>query len=330
MKGSIDIRVSNNRARYRFTLNRNITIVRGYSGTGKTTLYDMIAEHMRLGDASGVQISSPCPCVALTDMDWQNQLQHFSDSVVFIDEGAAYLASVDFAAAAQATSNYFVIFNRENLHTLPYSVEEIYEIKTSNKYHSFQKVYGKQDGLIYGTEPNRNVTTILTEDSHAGYELYKRLYDGTTVRVAAAGANSTIFSWLRDNHQGGIFVIADGAAFGSEIDRVMKLQKQFPKDITVCLPESFEWLILQSGVVPIPGVDSMLADPGAQIESSEYFSWEQFFTNYLTQHTIGTHYPYSKSRLHEFYLIRKNTERIVAVIAKNMPPIIQTEDNQNL
>ena len=323
MKGSINIRVSNNRTRYQFTLNRNITIVRGYSGTGKTTLYDMIAEHMRLGDASGVQISSSCPCVALTDMDWQNQLQHFSDSVVFIDEGAAYLASVDFAAAAQATSNYFVIFNRENLHTLPYSVEEIYEIKTSNKYHTFQKVYGTQAGLIYGTGANENANTILTEDSHAGYELYKRLYDGTTVRVETAGANSTIFSWLRDNHQGGIFVIADGAAFGSEIDRVMKLQKQFSRDITVCLPESFEWLILQSGVVHIPGVEGMLADPGAQIESAEYFSWEQFFSNYLTQHTIGTHYPYSKSRLHEFYLIRKNMERIVAVIAKNMPDLAE-------
>lgn len=61
MKGRIEIRVSNNRAKFHFTLERNITIVRGDSGTGKTTLYEMIAEHMRLGEASGVQVSSPLP-----------------------------------------------------------------------------------------------------------------------------------------------------------------------------------------------------------------------------------------------------------------------------
>ena len=38
MKGRIEIRVSNNRARFRFTLERNITVVRGDSGTGKMTL----------------------------------------------------------------------------------------------------------------------------------------------------------------------------------------------------------------------------------------------------------------------------------------------------
>lgn len=34
-----------------------ITIVRGDSGTGKTTLYDMIADFTRLHEASGVNIS---------------------------------------------------------------------------------------------------------------------------------------------------------------------------------------------------------------------------------------------------------------------------------
>ena len=118
MKGRIEIGVGNNRAKFRFTLERNITIVRGDSGTGKTTLYDMIAEYTRLGEASGVQIAAPCPCVALTDMDWKNQLKQTHGCVVFIDEGADYLASRDFAAAIQKTDNYYVIFNRENLHEL--------------------------------------------------------------------------------------------------------------------------------------------------------------------------------------------------------------------
>ena len=269
MKGRIDIRVSNNRARFRFTLERNITVVRGDSGTGKSTLYDMIAEHTRLGEASGVQISAPCPCVALTDMDWQNQLNHTKGSVVFIDEGASYLASRDFAATARETDNYFVIFNRESLHELPYSVEEIYEIRTSNRYHTFEKLYRRHDGYVYSNGRNRRkapANVLLTEDSRAGLQLYQQLYEGTKVRCESAGSNTGIFSWLHANHQEGVFVIADGAAFGAEMDRVMKLAKQYPEQITVCLPESFEWLILQSGIVPIDGVDEMLADPGQHIQ----------------------------------------------------------------
>ena len=60
MKGKISIRVYNNRSSFNFTLERNITIVRGNSGTGKTTLYDMIAEYTRLGKDSGVQLAAPC------------------------------------------------------------------------------------------------------------------------------------------------------------------------------------------------------------------------------------------------------------------------------
>ena len=322
MKGRIDIRVFNNRARFRFTLERNITVVRGDSGTGKTTLYDMIAEYTRLGEDSGVQVSAPCPCVALTDMDWQNQLGHTKGSVVFIDEGAVYLASQDFAEAIQQTDNYYVIFNRENLHELPYSVEEIYEIKTSNRYHTFEKLYRRHDGYVYSNGKNRQkapANVLLTEDSRAGLQLYQQLYEGTAVRCESAGSNSGIFSWLQENHQEGVFVIADGAAFGAEMDRVIKLAKQYPEQITVCLPESFEWLILQSGIVPIDGVKEMLQNPAEQIESRDFFSWERFFESYLVQHSASTYYSYSKSRLHHFYTVRENMEKIVAVIAGNMP-----------
>ena len=55
MKGIQNIKVSNRDASFTFNLNRNITVVRGNSGTGKTTLYDMIADYTRLKDKSGVK-----------------------------------------------------------------------------------------------------------------------------------------------------------------------------------------------------------------------------------------------------------------------------------
>ncbi len=74
-----------------------------------------------------------------------------------------------------------------------------------------------------------------------------------------------------------VLVIADGAAFGAEMDRMMKLALR-KKGVALYLPESFEWLLLKSGVVTDRSLDSVLASLENWIESRVYFSWERFFT----------------------------------------------------
>ena len=133
MKGIIEIKVSNRFAEFKFTLYRNITIVKGDSGTGKTTLYSMIADYTRLKDKSGVNISCIKNCAALIEMDWKHQLKGIQDSIVFVDEGFDGLSTKEFAKLIKNSDNYYVIFSREPLHEIPYSVNEIYEIKPSGK-----------------------------------------------------------------------------------------------------------------------------------------------------------------------------------------------------
>lgn len=252
MKGTQHVEVSNRNAKFRFDLHRNITIVRGDSGTGKTTLYNMIADYTRLQAESGVNLSSTKPCVALMDMDWKNQLDGISNSIVFIDEGAMYISSEKFAEAIKNSDNYYVIFNREGLHQLPYSVEEIYQIKTSGKYHSFEQIYKPEKLHRYTKFPKskrKDFQVLLTEDSHSGYQFFCAYFEGTSVRCATAGSNSAIFKWLNNNPTGKVLIIADGAAFGPEMDRVLKLCKTHPETFQLCLPESFEWLILKSGII---------------------------------------------------------------------------------
>ena len=321
MIGKHAVKVSDKRVRYSFELVRNITVVQGNSGTGKTTLFDMISAYTRLKERSGVQIVCDKACVALhADSDWQARLSSIHDSIVFIDEDAEYIASHAFASAIRHTDNYYVIFCRESLHELPYSVEEIYEIKTSKRLHTFKKMYLRQKDYVYAKAEGRaKPSALLTEDSHAGYQFYLHHYDGTSVVCSSAGSNSGIFSWLQAHHDEKVFVVADGAAFGSEMNRVMELQHQFPDKITLCLPECFEWLILQSGLIDIPGLDAQLESPSESINSQRYFSWENFFEEYLIQQTAGTHYAYSKSQIHRFYTVRENSSRIVALIAASMP-----------
>ena len=49
MKGKVHVIIQNRRVKYEFDIIRNITIIRGDSGTGKTTLFNLISTYERLG-----------------------------------------------------------------------------------------------------------------------------------------------------------------------------------------------------------------------------------------------------------------------------------------
>lgn len=319
MKGSFEVRVSRKRGTsYKFTVKRNITVVRGDSGTGKTTLYDMVADHMRYGNHSGVAIDCGCPCVALTDADWRTQLSGFSDSIVFIDEGFKDLLSHDFATAVRGSSNYYVLITRADLPSLPYSIDEIYRVKTSGKYHSLVPLYSKGEGFRYPASKVSSKTdfeTLLCEDSKSGYQFYSRRFEGTSVSCESAGSNAGVLTWLRDHPKARVFIVADGAAFGPFADRVLKLRSADHGAMTVCLPESFEWLLLKAELRGLPDTREVLENPENFVDSSEYMSWERFFTAYLKNLTRGTAFEYKKELLAEPYACEPNASRIMQLIA---------------
>jgi hypothetical protein len=82
----------------------------------------------------------------------------------------------------------------------------------------------------------------------------------------------------------------------------------------LCLPESFEWLILKSGLIKAENIDSVLENPSEFIESAKYFSWENFFEAYLIENTIGTPFQYAKREINATYLKKANLEKIIAEI----------------
>ena len=173
MRGIYHIIVQNRYLKYEFDIRRNITIIQGDSATGKTTLVSLIREYMLDGVESGVTISCECECkVVEGNRTWQNQLAAIKDSIVFIDEGNSFIASKDFAREVQKGENYFVLVTREGLESLPYSVTEIYGIKSSGKYGRLEAVYHE---LYQIYNFNDNVTsgkTILVEDGNSGYEFF--------------------------------------------------------------------------------------------------------------------------------------------------------------
>lgn len=317
MRGIHEMQIRNRRrVAFRLVLRRNITVVRGDSATGKTTLYDMVAAHMRGNVGNAITVSCDKRCVALTDYDWRHQLAGFRDSIVFVDEGATYLASQDFAREILRSDNYYVLLTRLPLHHLPYSIDEVYHIKASGKYHTLVPAHRQKKGLSYGASTRSRVpyTVLLVEDSKSGLQFFEARFTGSDVRCVTSNGRAGVYRWLTEHAGQRVFVVADGAAFGPESERALALQAQRPESIHLCLPESFEWLLMKSGVLHDAYLKDVLANPSAFIESRDYASWERFFAELLRQTTNGTPFAYAKHQLVDAWTDDANAGKVMGLI----------------
>lgn len=303
MKGTYRVVVSTKRLKYDFVIRRNITIIQGNSATGKTTLVDMIREAVNNPSGASVDLVCDKKCFVLDGTLWKEQLAAVSNSIVFIDEGNEFIKTIEFSKFIQNTDNYYVIVTRESLPTLPYSVEEIYGIKSSGKYGKLEQKFN-EFYRIYGSDIYKqsiHPDTVLTEDSNSGYQFFKSICDDTHIKCESLNGKSNIFQYLNSHDNENILVIVDGAAFGSEMHRVTELIRD-KKGVAIYLPESFEWLVLLSGVVKNSMLNSILERPADYIESKEYFSWERFFTAILIDMTKDSYLAYTKKKLNSVYL----------------------------
>ncbi|NCE98346.1 translation initiation factor 2 [Emergencia sp. 1XD21-10] len=316
MKGKYTVVVKNRRLQYKFSIERNITVLKGDSATGKTTLIDMIASYQQNGEASGITLNCEKSCTVLTGLRWQENLSLIYDSIVFIDEGDRFVLTDEFASAIQGTDNYYVIATRAPLFNLPYSVNEIYGIRNTagNRYQGTKRLYAEFYNLCdVHVESIPKPELVVVEDSNAGYQFFADFFSKYDIPCVSAQGKSGIYQELLNQPYSTALVIADGAAFGPEIERVLSLQKV--KNLIIYLPESFEWMILKSGILQEREIQEILDAPFDYIESKAYFSWEQFFTALLVNKTSDTAYlKYSKSSLNKAYLNTKEQTAIINVM----------------
>ena len=323
MKGRHSLRVQSAHLCYDMTFTHNLTVIQGDSATGKTTLVDMVQEYLLNGSDTGISLVCDVPCRVIAGNTWQEQLRGIENSMVFIDEGNRFISSDDFSKAVCGSSNYYVIVTREALDNLPYSVTEIYGIKSSGKYGSLEPVYHHMyriySDIVF---PQKNLNVLVTEYTNSGYDFFSALPPKECTRCIAAGGLSNIFSVLQELDQyEQALVVADGAAFGSQMGRVYQLIQR-RKGICLYLPESFEWLILSSGILNDKKIKTILENPYDYIDGKEFFSWERYFTSLLIEKTHGTWLQYSKGSLNPVYLHGKLMQQILAALPKDIRKLL--------
>ena len=293
LKGSYHFKVHTKRINYDFVIKRNITFIRGDSGTGKTSLIDLLYEFShKIRRNTGINVDTKANWIVFTDDIWNYGRYSISDNVVFIDENNEFLYTHEFARYVKNSGNYFVIITRypyKGYPSLPYSVEEIYRMKNSGKYNYTELEYN------LSTDFNEKPDIIITEDSNTGFDFFSTVTNNIGVKCKSAGGKGNLYNTILKevSPEEKMLVIADGAAIGSEIPALFELSKKYG-NIQYWLPESFEYLLLSSKMFKDNKyVQNVLSSPSDYI-STDYFSWERFFTELLMKETENLPCQYSK------------------------------------
>lgn len=330
MRGRYKFVVSSNKVKYEFELRRNITILKGDSATGKSTLLEMMNDALVYGRNSGYTVAAEVGYfVYLRDdpnITWQERLRMNRDAVIFIEEGNNFVKSDEFSMLLQELGNYVVIVTRDKISALPYSVHEIYELRVSNKYVGLSCVVNEFHNL-YGKSMNdmalNQITGVCTEDSNSGYDFFKKVCENAGLHCISAGGKSKVAKQIIDTDN--TLFIVDGAAFGADIEECMKTIRYYHKRCVIWFPESFEFLILSSGVIQIKNLRDILEHTSDYVDSGEFLSWERYFTALLTQATIATEQQYSKGSLNRYYISQNVIKRVLSAFSNELQCLFDPE-----
>ena len=88
MKGSYNFKVKSKRVVFEFSIRRNITVIKGDSATGKTTLLHMLYEYLRAGRESGYTVFTNADYFVYlrreVGREWKDALTVLKNTVIFI------------------------------------------------------------------------------------------------------------------------------------------------------------------------------------------------------------------------------------------------------
>lgn len=319
MKGKIGVELFNDQLRYEFFLDRKYSILTGLSGTGKTSLKEMVVNYYE--DPTFRQITTlncqgfdSIATVRVIDKDnFAKFLLETKNCLIILDEtDIDNLKLGGYVKELNASDNYFLFITREKLGYLSYSYKSIYKIETDftkgvpiNRFDTLYK-----DVKLSNLKPE----VILTEDSKSGYQFFDKT---SNCAVQSAGSKTRIKSAIRKEIVKGIYsniyVIADGAAIGSDIRTIVRYLEsdKFLKgnvEVNIFLPESFEYLLLKTKVFDIPNLEDMLKRTYNYCDARKYISWERFYTSIIEK--VG----YTKSKLSDKFLIEEVVSKVYAQI----------------
>lgn len=320
MKGKIKFNFKVGKRNYNFVLTRNITIIHDKSATGKTSLirdlhlYKRQAVSLRSSKRFSLE-SDGYKVELLDDERWEdvsNRYEVYKDTIFVIDEYSTFITLNEFSEFVAKTGSYFIIITRRPLSNLAYSVNSVFTLgfdKDTGVY-SFVPRYMDEcsdlsKGFYIGDIETLNPDLIIVEDSNSGFQFFKSL----GYPCLSACGNTNVKNSIESNLNYNLLVIADGAAFGCSMYDIFETYKD--SNIHLYLPESFEYLLLNSKIFTSNELTDKLKHTYNYVEYLEHISWERYYTHLILELSENTAMSYTKKHLNLRYLKEKNVCKIL-------------------
>lgn len=253
----------NKKLEFVLTIKSKVTILRGDSATGKTTLIDNVGINRKNLNNKGIVVYNPRSNVDV--MTFARSLDR--NTIVFFDEDAVKLLVKDkILNKLWHMPLYFIFATRKRLYCIDYSYTDCYVMKTKNNL-----CEALRETRSFGKLPKD--THYVCEDSNSGFQYFSdRLQSVLTmhgVRNCVKFANKGT-------------LILDGAASGKYIAKLQYLKAK------LYLPPSFEWLLLKH-------YTGRKASEFLELYTADFLTMEQFYTSLCISGFLP--FKYTKSKL---------------------------------
>lgn len=292
MLGKYYINIRNKRIAYNLEFKRSVTIIRGNSGTGKSTFIRMLKEYIDLGKLSNIKVNTNIPnfLVLSSEKDCDSAItNNLQDCIYFADENISTVKSKCFVDYLKSSGSWLVYITRsECTGYLQYAINEIYSLKSANKgtyfLNTLYRLYNNEnDGII----PD----VVITEDSRSGLDIIRHIL---TCKVDTSLGKDNMINKIRDYKLKGfrnIYIIVDGAAYGNQIEKT--LLEAINCNIYIFAKESLEYIILGYKYFS-KFLTTELVETYNFADSKLYFTWEKYYTKLLSTLCLKYNCAYAK------------------------------------
>lgn len=303
MKGEYNVTLTtkNNVIKYTISISRQITIVCGKSGIGKTLLHDMVVEYCKMEGRGAVEISSESDKVSIEPFDGSvallrevengkkfkdgttklKWLEKPSQKIFIIDEDLIITKGINFADAIRYTDAYYIIFTRD-LRLYKYLYHSVWDIITLEDVgvvgidNRAVRAYNEFNGYI------KEYSEVIHEDSTTGREICEL---ALCEKIKTSYGNLNLVSHIKKNYKNtSILVVADGANFSNIMERLKKVSKRKQLSIYLILPESTEYVLLHNAIFSESrNVSEYLLDPVSKYNTENWITYEKMYEQVIIE-----------------------------------------------
>ena len=291
MKGSFRIQAQTKEAAYDITIRRNITVITGDSGSGKSLL-SIIAERSSVGAygyscvaTPNVSVVSPSPGEV-----FRRDMGFYENSIVILDEDVLHRLSFDtISDILHSSSSYWILITRkmEYLERFQFSVHEIYSLYSDNDVLKLRPYYDIPANRLFGYYSGMELSGFISEDSNSCFKFFSKVLGDNPIKVSSCGKGG-IVPKIKEfaSHTSKLIVFLDASAYGPYMTLLFStlVMNAYKDCVCIYFMESFEWFLLHSIMFKEDvKIQELLRNPYDFIESREYMTHEQFYTPYLAR-----------------------------------------------